>query len=101
VVSSFSGAALAAARRVAPNLPYALLTAGLPDDWREQTQRLGAVALHADARLLGDAALAAVQAAGVKLACYTVNERAAADSLLARGVTVFTDRPDLWRPGEM
>jgi len=43
-----------------------------------------------------------VRDAGVPLACYTVNRRSDGERLLAEGVrAIFTDRPDLWLPGEM
>jgi glycerophosphoryl diester phosphodiesterase len=39
---------------------------------------------------------------GIPLACYTVNDRATADTLFAAGVSaIFTDRIDLWTPAEM
>jgi glycerophosphoryl diester phosphodiesterase len=99
VVSSFSQVALAAARRAAPDLNYAFLVETVPADWRERMRQLGAIALHTDASRLTDDALVAVQAAGLTLACYTVNRRVEADRLLARGVAVFTDRPDFWTSG--
>ena len=101
VVSSFSTEALVAARHLAPELNYALLVEGLPVDWRERVRRVHATAVHAAASRMTDAALVAVQADGLMLACYTVNRRADAERLLARGVAVFTDRPDLWQPDEM
>ena len=101
VVSSFSAEALVAARRLAPELSYALLVDALPVDWRERVRQVHAAAIHAAAPRLTDTALAAVQAEGLMLACYTVNRRADAERLLARGVAVFTDRPDLWQPDEM
>jgi glycerophosphoryl diester phosphodiesterase len=101
VVSSFSAEALVAAWRLAPELNYALLVEALPVDWQERVRQVHAVAVHAAAARLTDAALAAVQADGLMLACYTVNRRADADRLLALGVAVFTDRPDLWQPDEM
>lgn len=101
VVSSFSATALAAARRMAPDLGYSLLVDTLPADWRERVGQVQAKAVHVAASHLTDDALAAVQAAGLALACYTVNRRADAERLLARGVAVFTDRPDLWQSREM
>ncbi len=101
VVSSFSAPALAAARETAPQFDFAVLADAIPADWR---QRLAAGACRAwHCRADADAAaIAAVAAAGVPLACYTVNDRATAERLFAAGVAaVFTDRPDLWAPGEM
>ena len=101
VVSSFSDLASLEARQAAPSLDYALLVEALPDDWLDRARRLGAVAVHANAARLTDADRTAVHAAGLTLACYTVNRRADAELLLASGVAVFTDRPDLWQAGEM
>lgn len=95
VVSSFSPAALAAARAAAPRRDYALLVEAIPADWRTQLDALGCAALHCSATA-DAAALAAVAAAGVSLACYTVDRPEAAERLYALGVAaVFTDRPDL------
>lgn len=97
VVSSFSEAALAAARREAPDLPYALLVERVPPDWLERARRLGVIAVHCAARHVDAATITAIRAAGYSVACYTVNRLAAAERLLGAGVNaVFTDRPDLW-----
>lgn len=101
VVSSFSEAALGAARWAEPRLDYALLARSVPADWRSRLDDCGCGALHcrADASV---AAIAEVAAAGIPVACYTVNRRDEAARLFAAGaVAVFTDRPDLWLPGEM
>ncbi len=95
LLSSFSAAALSAARAVAPQVPRALLVAGVPDDWHERLAGLQAVALHAKAALITPAQVSAVKAAGIGLLCYTVNEPEQARWLLAMGVdAVCTDRLD-------
>lgn len=101
VVSSFSTQALLAARQAAPKLGYALLLESVPADWPERARAVGAMAVHTDASRLSDDQRAAIQAAGLKLACYTVNRRQAAERLLACDVAVFTDRPDLWQADDM
>jgi glycerophosphoryl diester phosphodiesterase len=101
VVSSFSAVALAAARRAAPPFDLALLSDAIPVDWRERLAASACKAWHCGADA-DAAAIAALVAAGIPLACYTVNRRDAAERLFAAGVAaVFTDRPDLWAPGEM
>lgn len=101
VVSSFSETALAEARTCLPGAPFALLVAAPPEDWLPRLRRRGCDALHCSA----DHGLAVAQqaaAAGVPVACYTANDRAAGERLLAAGIAaVCTDRPDLWRPAEM
>lgn len=95
LLSSFSPAALAAARRVAPRARLGLLYEDVPADWRDALARLGGVALHCDAARVRDATLAEAAAAGVPVLCYTVDDAAAARALFARGVAaVFTDRLD-------
>ena len=101
VLSSFAAEALHAAAE-APNLPRALLVESIPADWRERIAGLGAIALHAAAQGLSDEVAKDVRAAGLPLACYTVNRRDEAARLFAVGVSaVFTDRPDLWLSSEM
>jgi glycerophosphoryl diester phosphodiesterase len=101
VVSSFSEAALAAARQEAPQFDFALLSEVIPPDWRERLAVAGCQAWHCAAHA-DPAAIAALAAAGVPVACYTVNDRAEAERLFASGaMAVFSDRPDLWTPAEM
>jgi len=102
VVSSFSATALASAHTEAARCDFALLVDTVPADWRPRLDQLGCRALHCRAPLADPAGAGAVIAAGVPLACYTVNRRDQADALLRAGVAaVFTDRPDLWSPREM
>jgi glycerophosphoryl diester phosphodiesterase len=98
IVSSFSDVALQACADEAPDIPRALLVDAIPPDWRERLARNGCVALHCAAPPSAlPAGLEEVLAAGIPVACYTVNSRAAGDRLLAAGVAaIFTDRPDLW-----
>jgi glycerophosphoryl diester phosphodiesterase len=96
LLSSFSVEALVAAREAAPGVPRGLLVGAVPDDWREQMQQVGALALHAGAGLLMAGQAAAVKAAGFGLMVYTVNQPAEARALFAIGVdAVCTDRIDV------
>lgn len=102
VLSSFSMSALQQAMQVAPAVPRALLTETIPADWREQLAAVGASALHTAADAVNPVSLVAICNAGMRVACYTVNDRLTAGSLFAQGVcAVFSDRIDLWRPAEM
>ena len=93
LVSSFSDAALAAARRVAPALPLGYLWDVPPEDWLERAARHGVYSLHCSAHGASEAVLAAARAHDIPVLCWTVNDRAQAESLLARGVTsVICDR---------
>lgn len=102
LLSSFSATALRAAADEGVQLPRAVLVEAIPGDWRERVAAAEACALHCSATGLSVTTLAAVRAAGLPLACYTVNRRDDAERLFAMGVSaVFTDRPDLWLAEEM
>jgi len=97
--SSFSMAALAGARETAPEIPRGLLVTDIPADWRERLRATGALALHPRERELTAAQVAELNAAGVPLMCYTVNDLARARELFDWGVAAFcTDRLDLIAP---
>jgi len=96
LVSSFSEAALAAARCVSPQLPLGYLCVRPPDDWMGRMEEVAAYSLHCAARELDDSVLAEARSAGVPVLCFTVNDRQEAEALLARGVSaVFSDRIDI------
>lgn len=99
LLSSFSQQALSAANQAgvtAAGLPCALLFEEVPADWQDCLQRLGCQFLHCDAANLDEFRLAEIRAAGVTLACYTVNDREQARQLYEQGVSaVFSDRPDI------
>lgn len=107
LLSSFSLAALAAARQAAPALPRALLLQAWPgagaDGLRravEQAQALGCVALVLQHELISAETPAALRRAGLRLACYTVNEPARAAQLLRWGVDgLISDAVDRLGPG--
>lgn len=97
--SSFSMAALAGAREVAPEIPRGLLVTEIPADWRERVRATGALALHPRERELTRDQVASVHAAGMPLMCYTVNDAQRARELFDWGVDAFcTDRLDLIDP---
>jgi len=99
LLSSFSEAALAAARAAAPRLPRAWLTDTLPPDWEARARALDAVALHTNHKTLTAAQAASIKAAGFGLFCYTVNAPERARTLFGWGVDgLCTDRIDLIGP---
>jgi glycerophosphoryl diester phosphodiesterase len=99
LLSSFSLAALEAARDAAPDLPRAFLMSELPPGWEPLARSVDAVAIHANHRHLTPALAKAVRDAGFGLFCYTVNEPERARELLDWGVEAFcTDRIDLISP---
>jgi glycerophosphoryl diester phosphodiesterase len=96
LLSSFSIEALLAARDAAPEVPRAWLVDVVPADWAATLRRLGASALHVNARFLTPEQALAVKNAGYGLFCFTVNEPEQARVLRAIGVdAICTDRLDL------
>jgi glycerophosphoryl diester phosphodiesterase len=96
LLSSFSIAALQAARLAAPELARGWLVDEIPDDWVRQAKELGVVALHCNHKRLTPSLAQAVKDEGLGLFCYTVNTPERASELLAWGVDGFcTDRIDL------
>jgi len=99
LLSSFSVAALEAAREAAPSAALGLLVETVPGNWRDTLARLGCVSLHCDFRRLTQSQARAVKQAGRGLLCYTVNDPTVAKELFAWGVdAVVTDRLDLVTP---
>ncbi len=102
LVSSFLPSALAALRELAPQIPRGLLFRFIPRGWAELALRLGCTMIGADQRRLRPSRVAAIRAAGYKLAAFTVNDPARARLLFDWGVTsVFSDAPDIIRAGIM
>jgi glycerophosphoryl diester phosphodiesterase len=99
LLSSFSDAALDAARDAAPELPRAWLGEQLPDDWRERAMRLGCIALDLKHTLLSKARVDEIHDAGLRVATWTVNDAARVEEMLGWGVdTLITDAIDTVTP---
>ncbi len=99
LLSSFAPEALQAAQAAAPGLPRGLLLDDWRADWLDQARQLGCVAVVCKHTLWDAASVAAAQSAGLRTLSYTVNDAAAAQSLLALGTdAVITDRVDLFSP---
>ncbi len=95
LLSSFSEASLAAARKAVESLPRALLVDELPDDWLDRLGRLDCVALDANHEALTEEIVGMAHRAGYRVMCYTPNERERIDELAAFGVdTLITDAVD-------
>jgi glycerophosphoryl diester phosphodiesterase len=99
LLSSFSVAALEAARATSPGIARGWLVERIPSDWQATLVRLGAKSLHVDHRKLTAALVRSVTGAGFGLFCYTVNDGERARELFGWGVdAVCTDRIDLIGP---
>ena len=95
MLSSFSLAALLAAKAAAPDLPRALLIENWPDDWPQQVQACAACALNANERDLSQERVLAVRHAGLALMAWTVNQPARAAELYGWGINMLcSDRPE-------
>ncbi|MFV0284107.1 MAG: glycerophosphodiester phosphodiesterase [Castellaniella sp.] len=93
LLSSFSEAALEAARAAAPDLPRTLLIEGqVPADWRNRQQGLGCIGLNIDTAYADQATVRDILDQGAALAIWTVNDPDRARTLFDWGChAVFTD----------
>jgi glycerophosphoryl diester phosphodiesterase len=100
LLTSFSQAALQAARDSAPGLPRGLLVERIEDDgWRWQAQALGCVAVVLEHRLWSGERLGQATEVGCRALAYTVNDAGRAADLLALGLDgLITDRIDALGP---
>lgn len=96
LLSSFSEVSLAAAREAVPELPRALLTDELPEDWLAKLEALGCVALDARHQTLTIDVVRAARAASKRVLCWTPNDPERVHELAAWGVdSVITDAVDV------
>ena len=96
LLSSFSVAALAAAREAARHVPRGMLFGTLPGGEVAVATGIDCVGVHVDHRCLTQDAIAAFHRAGLAVMAYTVNEPSRVAALCAWGVdTICTDRIDL------
>jgi glycerophosphoryl diester phosphodiesterase len=97
LLSSFSTDALIAARDAAPDLPRAhLFKNPLPENWLARCKEVDAIALDANWLTLTEAIVKQAHDNGLRVACYTCNDLAAAEKLWRWGVdSVITDAVDV------
>ena len=99
LLSSFSDAALEAARDAVPALPRAWLADRLPDDWRARAARAGCIAVDLEHTLLDRARVQHFHAAGLRVLAWTVNDPILVEHLFDLGTdTVITDAIDIVAP---
>lgn len=99
LLSSFKPPALRAAMDTAPELPRALLLDELWTGWEGIAQALGCVAIITNHRLMDAALIGRIHGDGRRALCYTVNEPADAQRLLAIGIDgLITDAVDRFSP---
>ena len=96
LLSSFSDAALDAARDAVPALPRAWLADRLPEDWRARAARADCIAVDLEHALLNRALVEEIHAAGMRVLCWTVNDPSLVERLFDLGAdTVITDAVDI------
>ncbi|MEY4140578.1 MAG: Glycerophosphoryl diester phosphodiesterase [Pseudomonadota bacterium] len=99
LLTSFSPDALKAAQKAAPHLSRGLLLDHLWDGWLAKACDLQCVAVVCKYALWNMNNVTQVHEAGMRCISYTVNDRGAADELLALGTDgIITDRVDLFSP---
>ncbi|HRP29573.1 MAG TPA: glycerophosphodiester phosphodiesterase [Burkholderiaceae bacterium] len=99
LLSSFEPPSLAAARDAVPDLPRALLLDRLAPGWFELTQELGCAAVVTAYPLMDADVIARLHGAGLRALCYTVNDPAEAQRLIALGIDgIITDAVDRFSP---
>ncbi len=97
--SSFRPDALQGAKETAPNIPRALLIDTAWAGWFDMAQSLGCVAVVSNHQIMDAVLMAQLRSAGMRAACYTVNEEADVQRLLALGVdSIITDAVDRFSP---
>jgi glycerophosphoryl diester phosphodiesterase len=99
LLSSFRPDALRAAQEAAPELPRSLLLDSLWPGWEGEARALGCVAVITHHPLMDGALIERIKAEGWRALCYTVNEPAEAERLLALGIDgIVTDAVDRFAP---
>ncbi len=94
LISSFSTAALGAARDAAPRLPRGLLLDVPGSDWRDLAVEVDAASIHCNHLHLTSAKSREIRSAGYPLLAYTVNHAGRAEELFGWGVNaIFSDVP--------
>ena len=97
--SSFRPDALQGARESAPDIPRALLLDTLWPGWLHMAQSLACVAVVTNHTLMDAALVAQLHGAGLRALCYTVNEVADAQRLIALSIDgLITDAVDRFPP---
>ena len=97
--SSFRPDALQGARESAPAIPRALLIDTLWTGWFQMAQQLACVAVVSNHRLMDAALMSQIHGVGLRALCYTVNEVADAQRLVALGIDgLITDAVDRFSP---
>ena len=97
--SSFRPDALQAAKEAAPHIPRALLLDTQWDGWPAVAQALACVAVVSNHQVMDAALMQRLRASGLRGLCYTVNDEADVQRLLALGIDgIITDAVNRFSP---
>lgn len=94
VFSSFDPQALEYAHQRLPDVPRALLTDAIPENWSDAMAAIDAINLHCSVAGFDPERAEQIRRAGHRVYCYTANDDLVAARLLREGADgVFTDWP--------
>ncbi len=94
LVTSFSEEALQVAKERAPDWPRGILYFRRPSDWRDQVDRVGAVAVGVYGPLVGKSKVKELAGSGCAVFIYGTDDPSRAKKLVAAGAsTIITDTP--------
>jgi glycerophosphoryl diester phosphodiesterase len=98
LVISFKPEYLSAIRKISKDVPIGLLSSRWEPDLPQRARSLDAEALLLHTDVLGTSQVAAAEALGLDVWCFTPNDAGTVAASAAMGVTgIITDRPDLIR----
>ncbi|MES2189223.1 MAG: glycerophosphodiester phosphodiesterase [Pseudomonadota bacterium] len=101
LLSSFQAASLQAARHAQPQLPRALLLDSLNPGWLDTALQLECAAVVCNYRLWNELTVRQAREAGLRTLCYTANESAAVQQMLALGLDgIITDQVHVFKPDD-
>ena len=101
LLTSFQPASLEAARIAQPQLPRGLLKDNLDPGWLDTAVRLDCAAVVCNYRLWNQATVRQAKKAGLRTLCYTANESAAVQAMLALGLDgIITDQVHVFKPDD-
>ncbi|MBI2727302.1 MAG: glycerophosphodiester phosphodiesterase [Polaromonas sp.] len=101
LLSSFQPASLQAARLAQPQLPRGLLLDALKPGWLDTASALDCTAVVCNYRLWNEATVSQAREAGLRTLCYTANESAAVQEMLALGLDgIITDQVHVFKPDD-
>jgi glycerophosphoryl diester phosphodiesterase len=96
LLSSFKPPSLVAAREAAPEFARAILLGRIEENWRAQTEEVGAVGVNTNGAKLTAPQAVEIRKAGYPLSVYTINDGDVAKALVGMGVDcIITDAPDV------